>query len=405
MYQYMLSDYQLPGINPFQLDPAVLQQIIEINHMIEPIILENHTNNNNNNHHHHHHRNQSSSTGTHSPDNQRKPPLHQHRSKTDNRSFSRNNNNNNNNNQFHSNASSNNNIQNSTPYATRSPNNHSNQLYNTRRTMTSPSSSMNNTPSNTHEQDASWERMQEFKTTKITKSIEGPDKIIQDIRTCLNKLSSKNYDSQKILIMQHLQEIQDIEQMPKIAQSIFDIASSNRFYSELYSQLYKELVDVNIFFSELLQPFLQNYMTNIKEIQSFSADDDYDGFCAYNKQNELRKATTVFIVHLMKQGVIPRLRVLSLIISLQDYIVQRVEVDDYTNEIEEMTENLFLFIKESLGQFNDVKTEWMWKYRCIPMIETFSKYKKNDKPSISSRAIFKYMDMMTEIKKAESPKN
>lgn len=400
MYQYMLSDYQLPGINPFQLDPAVLQQIIEINHMIEPIILENHTNNNNNNNNHHHHRNQSSSTGTHSPDNQRKPPLHQHRSKTDNRSFSRNNNNHHH--QIHSNASSNN-IQNSTPYATRSPNNHSNQLYNTRRTMTSPSSSMNNTPSNTHEQDdASWERMQEFKTTKITKSIEGPDKIIQDIRTCLNKLSSKNYDSQKILIMQHLQEIQDIEQMPKIAQSIFDIASSNRFYSELYSQLYKELVDVNPFFSELLQPFLQNYMTNIKEIQSFSADDDYDGFCAYNKQNELRKATTVFIVHLMKQGVIPRLRVLSLIMSLQDYIVQRIEVEDSTNEIEEMTENLFLFIKESLGQFNDVKTEWMWKFRCIQMIETFSKYKKTDKPSISSRAIFKYMDMMTEIKKASS---
>lgn len=398
MLHYDLSDFDITGPNPFQLESNIIQNIMNINGMIEPIILDN----NSNQHRNSSQNNQSYHNGSHSPDHHnnsnKKSPMNQNRSqynmnssnvsrsRSDNRSFNRGNSSNNNQN----------------TYATRSPNQITNQPYNTRR-------SQSNNQTSDYEQastdDGTWERMQEFKATKISKSTEGPDKIIQDIRTCLNKLSSKNYDSQKTLIMQYLQEIQDAEQMPKIAQSIFDVASSNRFYSELYSQLYKELVDIQPLFNELLQPFLQNYMTNIKEIQAFSADDDYDRFCAYNKQNELRKATTVFIVHLMKQGVIPRLRVLSLIISLQDYIVQRVDVEDYTNEIEEMTENLFLFIKESLGQFNDVKTEWMWKYRCIPMIETFSKYKKTDKPSISSRAIFKYMDMMTEIKKAESPKN
>lgn len=278
-------------------------------------------------------------------------------------------------------------------------------------------------------EDLSWENLRSFKITKIEKK-EGKEKIFSDIRSCLNKLSTKNYDTEIKTIFQLLDEIQKPEPEPQpqsqsesetantsestskpttkkytmqhVAESIFEIASTNMFYAEIYAKLYKELIVYNPLFQEVLLSFLSTYANSIKDLHYIDPDEDYEGYCDYNKKNEMRKATAVFVIHLMKENVLAVMKVLSLIAAFQECATKYVEEEKRTNEVEEIAEILYLFLNKGIDTFVNCKAEWIWKFVITKHVQTFSKYKKTDKKSISSRAIFKYMDMAQLIEKTES---
>lgn len=263
--------------------------------------------------------------------------------------------------------------------------------------------------------DVIWEKQKAFIATKIEKK-EGIEKLINDIRICLNKISSKNYDSQKDAIFQYINLIieknKDImdndlsidpntyeklespdssvnDDLHKIAVSIFDTASTNKFYSELYATLYKELSANYPIFMEIIDGFIQTYLENISLIRFVDSSVNYDKFCSNNKENDKRKAMTVFIVNLMKKELYPKLSVLDIIINLQNSILAYVDLPDKVNEVEEITENIFLFITNIEKECLDVER---WPM-VVENIKTCSQYKVKDHVSISSRVIFKYKDI------------
>jgi hypothetical protein len=279
--------------------------------------------------------------------------------------------------------------------------------------------------------DESWKGVPEFKITKIEKS-EGIDLIIKDIRVCLNKISNKNYDSQKELIIQFINSVnknisknnsidnkendnKDIKNpfnlldeedeendeecsldLKKVAQSIFDIASSNKFYSELYAELYKELIEKYIFFKDYIVNLLNDYYNSMDLIEIIDSNKDYDKYCENNKQNDKRKALSTFIINLMKKTVIMKKDVLHLIIKLQDKVMSLVDIDDKNGNVDEITENIYILITMiNLKELNckDLSD------KIIENIEICSNYKVKDHKSISNRAIFKYMDILDIIKK------
>jgi hypothetical protein len=172
---------------------------------------------------------------------------------------------------------------------------------------------------------------------------------------------------------------------------IFEIASTNKFYSELYAQLYKELIEHFPIFDNMIEPFLEKYMESIHEIRVVDQNVDYNGFCENNKKNEKRKATSMFIVNLLKNDVVCKETVMSIIVTLQKFVCEYIEVDGKNGEVEEITENLFLLITTTACVLN---TETAWKMEIDPYVRTLSGYKSKDKKSLSSRAIFKYMDMV-----------
>jgi len=247
-----------------------------------------------------------------------------------------------------------------------------------------------------------------FKTTQVViveKS--GVEKWLQEIRTGLNKLSAKNYDSQKTEIIQCIQNCIDTEDQTEehkkenlrtIATAIFNIASTNKFYAELYAKLYKELIQVNIIFQEILLLHVANYASSVKEIEYFNPENDYEKYCVNNKVNDARKATAVFLVHLIKEDVIPVMRVLNIIVAFQKLVLEFVDQEDKINEVDEITEILFLLIKEGKSMYDACQGEYIWKFVIKQNIEVLSKYSKKDKKSLSSRAIFKYVDMAALIK-------
>lgn len=244
-----------------------------------------------------------------------------------------------------------------------------------------------------------WETQKAFKPTVMEKK-EGIDKTINDIRICLNKISNKNYETQRDIVIEYIENIiknqngSDVTDINNIANSIFEIASTNKFYSELYATLYKELIYKFNIFNENINQILQQYKDDIINIRFVDPNTDYDLFCDNNKQNDKRKALTTFIVNLMKKNVIDISEIANIVLYLEDFVLKNIDIENKNYEIEEITENLFLFISLAV---NELKLFVEWE-NIINNIKRFSQLKTKEHLSISSRSIFKFMDILDKIK-------
>lgn len=238
-----------------------------------------------------------------------------------------------------------------------------------------------------------------FKITKIDKK-EGIDKLLNDIRICLNKITTKNYDGQKVQIIEYIHNMVAendenlLDDMTKVVKSIFDIASTNKYFSELYANLYKELCDKYPDFKTVIDVYITEYKDGIREIIYVDSSVDYDKYCNYNKINDKRKALSLFIVNLMKKNLVNTTEFIDIILYLQDLVFSYIDTPNKLNEVEEITENLFILITNSK---TDIATQTKWE-SIVSNLTKCSQLKAKEKPSISSRAIFKYMDVLDNLK-------
>ena len=236
---------------------------------------------------------------------------------------------------------------------------------------------------------------------------EGIEKNINEIRSALNKISSKNFETQKEaifgLIDKNLScfednqlEYTENEMMSKISQFIFDTSSSNKFYSELYADLYKELIEKYSFFMKVLEEFTTTYKDeNIKLLPYVDSSKNYDGYCEYIKSNEKRRSTILFFILLMKRDILPKEYILDLCIKYISIILEQIDQEEFTNENDEYTEFVSIIVtngKEALvGEcgFTEI----------VNRIEQLAAYKMKEKKGLSSRSIFKYKDLVKLLKK------
>jgi hypothetical protein len=236
-----------------------------------------------------------------------------------------------------------------------------------------------------------WNTPKNFKATVIEKK-EGPEKTMNDIRVCLNKISLKNFDIQTEEIFKHIEILVDNDKScyKNIGDFIFDIASNNKFNSELYATLYKTIIEKHENFREIIDIQMGNYTNSINQIYYVDSNLDYDKFCEYNKVNDKRKALATFFVNLVKKELITKAQILTGISGLIDIVIENMEIENKANEVDEITENIFIFVTSLKNECSET-LEWNG---IKSSIEKLSKTKSKDKKSLSSRAIFKYMDMM-----------
>ena len=255
-----------------------------------------------------------------------------------------------------------------------------------------------------------WDAARNFKTTKL-ETKEGVEKQINEIRIMLNKISVKNYDTQKDEIIQKMTDFLELDDTQeeceengtiygethrRIATVIFDIASTNKFFSELYAKLYKALIEKFDVFRDILDGFVIRYIESVHQIHSVDPNTDYDGFCNYTKTNDTRKATASFIVNLMKNNILSQDIVINIIMELQKILFRYIDEDNRTNEVDEITENVFLYV--SHGK-TELRTHTIWLDIIIPSLTKLSQMKAKEHKSLSSRAVFKYMDILDNLKK------
>lgn len=188
------------------------------------------------------------------------------------------------------------------------------------------------------------------------------------------------------------------ENMMKIGHSIFTIASSNSFYSELYAKLFKILMDEHEIFKKIFEDNYKVFMNLFDNIEYVDPKKNYDKFCEYTKTNDNRRAMSLFLVNLMKNNVIEKDEILEIIINLQKLIMKYIAKPDKTNEVEELNENLYIIITSSSNKIkfgSDEGTENIIKdIEFIGML----KPKMKEYPSITNKTIFKHMDIITELK-------
>lgn len=247
--------------------------------------------------------------------------------------------------------------------------------------------------------DINWEQIRSFKTTKLVVSENNVDTAINEIRVSLNKISSKNIEKYELAIEETINKLLEItenkeQDLLRVSNMIFEIASTNKIYSLMYACLYKNLLNKFPFLKQSLDKYLVDYKNNIKTLEYVNPDIDYDGYCAYNKNNDMRKASTLFIINLLSIDIIELDQVVDIIVFLQELLIDHCKVENKKNEVEEIMENIYILTTNKLPKLTECE---QWNDTIKPNIKKISNLRKDDTekyPSITSRANFRCLDII-----------
>ena len=253
---------------------------------------------------------------------------------------------------------------------------------------------------NRRDEQNNWDKQKPFKTTEIEKK-EGLDKVFTDIKGCLNKLSAKNYITIKESLFEHIDNVfahpdgNDEDKYSKIVMLIFDIACINKTFSEIYATLYSELIDKLPAFKEYIVSLKSEYLSGFDKIISVDPEVDYSKFCDVTKENDKRKSKSIFFTNLMKNDLMSEDEIIDILIWLKDKIVSITDTEGETFYVEELIEVLFVYIKSVYDELYECS-----RFEPIAAhIEQYAAYKAKEHLGLSSRIIFKYMDMLDIVKK------
>jgi hypothetical protein len=188
-----------------------------------------------------------------------------------------------------------------------------------------------------------------------------------------------------------------------VGTAIFNTASSNHFFSSVYARLFHQLLQkYDEVFKVVFETNFEQFMALFKTIDRADSKKDYARFCEVNKTNDKRRAMSLFIINLMKVGVVAPSQILDIVQQLQSLIQEHMRQQDHANEVEELTENLFIILKDAHSHLKTAhEEEWAG---VVFEVEYNSQLKpKNAKyPSITNKTIFKHMDILDELKKTNA---
>ena len=243
-----------------------------------------------------------------------------------------------------------------------------------------------------------WNSLRQFSTTVINKK-EGIDASIDQIRKHLNKMTTKTYISLREKIVDEIKQISTTtngvvtDDMNKIGEAIFTIASGNSFFSTMYAELFKELMEQFDFMRDIFVLNFDKFRSIFNTIEYCDPNKDYDKFCVNNKMNEQRRAISLFYVNLMLEDIIEPNKLITIINDLQNYMNTLVVEENNKSIVDELSEVLYILITNS---YDMLKNEPQWQ-GIVDRVKLFSEFKPNTVPSITNKAIFKHMDMLDVI--------
>lgn len=241
-----------------------------------------------------------------------------------------------------------------------------------------------------------WETLRTFQTTKIEQKV-GVDAQIDLVRSHLNKMSDKNYIDTKnkviTVIENMMKDMIDNDEMTKLGTIIFEIASTNRFYSKMYADLYSDLINNFQIMEDIFQENFNNFMNLFDNIEYIEPNVDYNKFCKINKDNEKRKSLASFFVNLMNNNIISREQIIGIIRNLMSKMYTYINQDNKKNEVDELIENIAILYKKELFNAN-VVYELIDNMTVHEIIEKLAHSKSKNYLSLSNKSIFKFMDLI-----------
>ena len=185
------------------------------------------------------------------------------------------------------------------------------------------------------------------------------------------------------------------EELMRISSTLFDIASMNRFYSKIYADLYSDLSVKYDIFKRTIDNNLSKFADLFNHIEYVDPNIDYDKFCENNKKNEKRKSLSAFYINLMINEIIPKKTIMIITRNLLDQIYTFIMQDDKKNEVDELTENIFILYKKDIYYIDTGNDYEKIDGNTInEIVVKIAKSKVKDYKSLTNKSLFKFMDMI-----------
>lgn len=242
--------------------------------------------------------------------------------------------------------------------------------------------------------DSDWETLRTFHVTKIEQK-DGIEGETNNIRSYLNKMTDKTYDENKNKIFEIIDNMINNgignDELNSVSLVIFEIASTNRFYSKLYADIYSELIEKYDAMKNVFEESFRSFIDLFKTINYVDPGVNYDEFCRNNKTNEKRRSLSTFFVNLMYNKIISPLQLLNIVGGLLEQIFTLISINDKKNEVDELTENIFILCTKEILENTDYKISGL---TVLESIEKLAHSKAKTYSSLSSKSIFKFMDMI-----------
>ena len=142
--------------------------------------------------------------------------------------------------------------------------------------------------------------------------------------------------------------------------------------------------------NEIIYENSKDFLKLFDEIEYCDPNKDYDKFCDINKKNDHRRSLSSFYVNLTCEEILKEKYLVDLLESLIKMTENYMEEENKKNELEEISENIYIIIKEGYELL--FKTDnWDEIYENV---EKISQLKPKDKKSLSNKTIFKFMDIV-----------
>ena len=247
-----------------------------------------------------------------------------------------------------------------------------------------------------------WDTIRTFEATKIEQKT-GIDAILDNIKLILSKLTMDKNQFNKIKD-QLITEINTIlETDPSvtllIGNTLLNVALSQKKFTKMYAELYTELIGMYDWLKPIIDDQLIQYFELFDNMQYYDPDTNYDKFCDMNELNDKRKTYTQLFLHFSLTGVIHKTIIYEILIKLSSMMFALINETNKKFEVDEIIENIsILFVKDILIIEKDLtfnKETNTINGLCVSgLIKSFAKCKSKDYKSLSTKAIFKCMDLI-----------
>ena len=235
-----------------------------------------------------------------------------------------------------------------------------------------------------------------FNATKLVHKT-GLDGEIDLIRSYLNKITDRTFADMKsniIGLLDKLIEENSISQadIMRISSYLFEFASTNRYFSKLYADLYTELVNKYECMKQTLDESFHSFLELFINIEYVDPDVNYDEFCRINKVNEKRKALSAFFINLSANNLLSHDKLVDLTHKMILRVVEYIPMSDKKAHVDEYTENIAILFNK--GEYAKVTDKFIDGKTITEIIKMLATSKPKTYPGLSSKCIFKYMDLV-----------
>jgi hypothetical protein len=232
-----------------------------------------------------------------------------------------------------------------------------------------------------------------FKATVLQKR-DGMEGVIDRLRKHLNKMSERTYDSLREKAFAEIRSHEGAHNSLDVSNAVFNIVSSNGFYSELYSKFYANLLDEFPAMKATLDTNIQEAKTYMSDVVTKDPNEDYDAFCDQNKLNAAKRARGKFYVHLVARNVIGVEVIISVIQAVQSALLGAEEDRQAMGIRDELSETLFEMLAAGKSAGLCQHSGWNAVKRDLAK---YASLKPDANKGITGKSIFRHMDILDAI--------